>query len=87
MKKNGLNGKVCDLSVSYETINVSYTEDIHKYLMKKAQYYIILNAWIHLASPYQWVSVNNEQCMIRPKLINLNLEAVILSRIHLVEYV
>ena len=40
MTKNGLIGKVCDLSVSYETIDVSYIEDIHKYLMKKVQYYL-----------------------------------------------
>ena len=35
MDKTGLNGKVYDISVSYETTDASDIEDIHKYLMKK----------------------------------------------------
>ena len=44
MKKSntGLNGKVYDFPVSYETISISDIEDIHKYLMIKQCF--IINA-------------------------------------------
>ena len=35
MKKTGLNGKVCDFSVSYDAIAVDDILGIHRYLMEK----------------------------------------------------
>ena len=35
LKKTGLNGSVYDFSVDYDTIDISNTGDIHKYLMEK----------------------------------------------------
>ena len=40
MKKTGLNGKVCDFSVSYDAIAVDDILGIHRYLMEKKQYNI-----------------------------------------------
>ena len=34
-KKTGFNGYVCDFSVDYDSTDVDYIKDIHKYLMKK----------------------------------------------------
>ena len=39
-KNSGLDGKVYNFSVNYETISVIDIEDIYKYLMKKSQYFI-----------------------------------------------
>ena len=35
MKKNRLNGYVCDFSVDYDAIPVDDILDFHKYIMKK----------------------------------------------------
>ena len=35
MKRTGFSGYVYDFSVDYETTDVNYIKDIHKYLMKK----------------------------------------------------
>ena len=35
MKKTGFNGYVYEFSVAYDSTNVEYILDIHKYLMKK----------------------------------------------------
>ena len=43
MKKTGLNGYVYDLSVNYDAIAVGDILDIHKYLVRKLNYYNFVN--------------------------------------------
>ena len=88
MKKTELDGKVYDSSVGYETIGVSYIQDIHKFLMKKhiivqmlgfikqtrTALALILMLCFGGALAIKCVSMNNEQCMVRPTLIDLNLD-------------
>ena len=80
-----LNGKVCDFSVSYETIDFSDIENIHKYLMKKhkivkmsgfiEQMFIVLVLVLFCfggSLVIKCVPLNNQPCMIRLTLIDLN---------------
>ena len=64
MKKTGLNGYVYDFSVDYDAITVDDILDIHKYLMEK-------NDPLSVNS-LESVSMSNQECTARPKIINVN---------------
>ena len=68
VKKTGLNEYVYDFSANYDAIPVDDILDIHKYLMKKngisAMFFgcNVLNV-----NPLKSVSMNNQECRIRPE--------------------
>ena len=83
-EKTGLYGNIYDFVVDYKSINrVKLIYDMHRYLMRKhnisPQIYkmLLINLVLSLFSilkvkTLECVSVINEKCMSRPKIINLN---------------
>ena len=85
MKETGLYGYIYDFSVDYKAIAVDDILGIHKCLVKKNN--IRLNVWIYIentfysyyiscnvlnVNPLKCVSMNNQLCKIRTKIININ---------------
>ena len=77
-KKTGLYGNIYDFVVDYEAINgVKQIYDMYRYLMKKMILYkmFLINLFINVfnvlkVKTLEYVSVINEKCMSRPKIIN-----------------
>ena len=85
MKKSSLNGYVYDFSPDHDAVAVDDILDIHKYLMKKMTLYKMFGflkvfvaamtffSWNVLnVNLLKWVSMNNQECKIRPQIININ---------------
>ena len=80
MIKTGRNGSLYDFFVDYKKIDTSNIVDIHKYLMKKND--IVQNVWIFKnyicfnndffsCNAIKCVSMKNQECKIRPEIINI----------------
>ena len=87
IKKTGLNGYVYGFSVDYAVITVDDILDIHNYLMKKKMtQYIKMCGFIKKCffpeltflstltsvNMFSCVSVNNQECKVRPQIVNVN---------------
>ena len=78
MKTIGLNVYVFDFSADYDAIEVNDTLDIHKYLMKKNNMIrFIIKVFVVAMSFFscnalKCVSMNNQECKVRPEIININ---------------
>ena len=78
MKTIGLNVYVFDFSADYDAIEVNDTLDIHKYLMKKNNMIrFIIKVFVVAMSFFscnalKCVSMNNQECKIRPEILNIN---------------
>ena len=82
MKKTGLNGYVYNFTVNYDAIVAYYILDIHKYLMKKnnmifKMFKFIKKVFVVAMSFFscnllKCVSMNNQECKVRPEIININ---------------
>ena len=85
MNKIGFYGYVYDFGADYDTVAVNEILDFHKYLMKKHDikwcldflktvFYSngIFSCNALNAIPLKCVSVNNQKCIIRTKIININ---------------
>ena len=77
-QKMGLWGEIYDFAVDYTNINIGDIYNIHRYLMKK-QYIkmLLINFAISLFSilkvgALECVSVVNQKCMPRPKILEVN---------------
>ena len=87
MKKTGFNGYVYDFSVDYDATDVDNIVDIHNYLMKKnnivqinmfgfvkKMFFVglaILSSFTSVNS-LSCFSMNNQECKIRPQVLNVN---------------
>ena len=85
-KSTGLYGYVYDFSVDHNAITNDKIHDIHRYLMEKKQYNMILgftkkcfltkmtffNFNLSNKNSLKCVSMNNQECKVRPEIINLN---------------
>ena len=83
-KKTGLNGYVYDFSVDYDAIAVDDILNIHKHLMKQKEYKMLrfIKKYFFTAmlfgcnllsvNPLKCVSMNNQECRVRPEIINVN---------------
>ena len=85
-QKTGLWGEIYDFAVDYTSTNIGDIYSIHRYLMKKhninTQFFrtykmLIINLAISLFSTLkvgalECVSVVNQKCMPRPKILNVN---------------
>ena len=82
-----LKENVYDFSVDYKSIAVNDILDIHKYLMKKKRYHIkrfgfvkqifvsimmFLGCILSKVNSLKCVSINNQECKVRPEIININ---------------
>ena len=68
MKKTELYGQVYDFSADYDAIPVDDILDIQKYLMKKNGISaIFFGCNILNVNPLKCVSMNNQECRIRPE--------------------
>ena len=86
MKKTGFNGYIYDFSVDYNTIDVNDIKNIRMYLMKKEQHCIKLFRFVKqifvstmmffsslsCVNSLECVSMNNQECKVRPEIININ---------------
>ena len=83
-KKAGLNCYAYNFSVDYRAFDADNIIDIHKYLIKKTWYKImleiifkmfvvLLSSIVNASNHIKSVSLNNQKCIIQPTLINLNL--------------
>ena len=83
LRASGLIGYVYDFSVDYGAIAVDDILDIHKYLMKKVVLYkqmlnklvITVITFFNLflsTNSLECISMNNQECRARPKMININ---------------
>ena len=85
MKKTGLKRKAYNFSSSRETIDTTDVVDIHRHLMKKHNIVwmpriikqnvfvlVMVLASFDGSATIICVSMNNQTCMVRPTLINLN---------------
>ena len=83
MKKIGFSRYVYDFSVDYNATDIDDVKDIHKYLMKKIFRFvkkvfflglIILSSFTNALSPtpLNCISMKNQECKIRPEIININ---------------
>ena len=82
MKKTGLNGYVYDFSADYDAIAIDGILHIHKYLMKKnnmiqKMFWFIKKVFVVSMSIFgcnalKFVSMNNQDCKVRPEIININ---------------
>ena len=91
-KKTGLTGYVYDLSVDYWAVANDKILDIHKYLMKKKQYNIkcldlfknvfftamTFCSYVLNVNSLECVSMKNQECKIRSKIINVNINEPII---------
>ena len=103
MKKSGLNGYAYDFNADYDATAVDDLLDICKYLMKRTiQYkmfgfiekcfYRFFGCNILSVNPLKFVSMNNQECNVRPKIININsneslVVLTIILMIHMQNYV
>ena len=85
MKKTGFNGYVYDFSVDYDSIELDDILDIHKYLMKKKKYKMMLRFIkkcfftsitffsynVLNVNSLECVSMNNQECKIRSEIVNV----------------
>ena len=87
MKKTGLNGYVYEFNVDYRYLNPSGTDKdmpiIHKYLMGKYKifqfikkiFFIglkVLSDFTNTTSSLSCISMKNQECKIRPQVVNTN---------------
>ena len=87
MKKTGLNGQVYEFNVDYRYLNPSGTDKdmpiIHKYLMGKYKifqfikkiFFIglkVLSDFTNTTSSLSCISMKNQECKIRPQVVNTN---------------
>ena len=87
MKKTGFYGYVYDFSVDHDAIAADNIYTIHKYLMKKnnvkcldllKKMFAVVAGFIRLninplnSIPLKCVSMNNQECKVRPEVININ---------------
>ena len=82
----GLYGYIYDFSVDYKAIANNKIHDIHRYLMEKNNIKMIFgfikkcfftattffNFNLSNVNSLEYVSMNNQECKIRPEIINLN---------------
>ena len=88
MKKTGLNGYVYEFNVDYRYLNPSGTDKdmpiIHKYLMGKYKmfqfikkiFFIglkVLSDFTNTTSSLSCISMKNQECKIRPQVVNINI--------------
>ena len=85
-QKTGLWGEIYDFAVDYTSTNIGDMYNIHKYLMKKhninSQFFktykmLLINLAINLFSvlkvnTLECLSLINQKCMPRPKILNVN---------------
>ena len=68
MKKSSLNGYVYDFSPDHDAVAVDDILDIHKFVAAMTFFsWNVLNVNL-----LKWVSMNNQECKIRPQIININ---------------
>ena len=94
MKKIGLNDYVYDFSVDYDTIAGDDILDIHKYSMKKKWHSVIkmfefvkkcfftgltFLSTLTSVNSLSCISMNNQECKVRPQIININSDELVLS--------
>ena len=92
MKKTGLNGYAYDFSVDYNAIAVDNIVFIHNYLMKKIAYCNKMFEFVKKAffaglailstlmgvNSLSCISVTNQECKIRPQILNVNVNEPVL---------
>ena len=81
MKKTGLNGYVYDFSADYNAIAIDGILHIYKYLMKKnnmikkvfrfIEKVFVVSMSIFGCNALKFVSMNNQDCKVRPEIIKL----------------
>ena len=85
-KDTGLYGNVYDLSVDYTAISNDKIHDIHSYMMRKnviiyifgfiKKYFFTVMTFINFnllnLHSLEYASMNNQECKIRPEIININ---------------
>ena len=84
MKKTGFKGYVYDFSVDYDATDVHDIKHIHKYLMKKNNsvmkisrfikkvFFLGLTILSNLTNALDCISMKNQECKVRPEIINNN---------------
>ena len=87
MKKTGFNGHIYDFSVDNDAINVEDIFDIRKYLIGKKwnsikmfgflkQIFVsammFFGCSLFSVNSLECVSINNEECKLRPEIVNVN---------------
>ena len=83
MKKTWLNGYIYDFSADYDAIAIDGILDIYKYLMKKnnmiqkmfrfIEKVFVVSMSIFGCNALKFVSMNNQDCKVRPEIIKLTI--------------